>query len=425
MKRFFGICFTMIAIVAAFAAGGIYNRVSLIPDEIYLAEGDTETVEFSLPILSKVKADAVNVVKLNGNSLEDLDEYNLETPITISSNEQGTADISFDLLGVIPIKNIRVTVSEERVLIPGGHSIGVMLHTKGALVVGSMDVITNSGVINPAKIAGIEAGDIIEKIDGADVENAEHLSQLINNVSDNTAELTVLRGTERKAITIQAVRDAEDGKMKLGVWVRDSTVGVGTISYIDPQNGIYGGLGHPITDIDTGNMLSVKEGVIVDSDIIEIVKGAPGAPGELKGYFDTENGVRGSIVKNTVRGIYGSIEDIPANELYPAGLPAAAETEICVGEAALLCTLEEDIKEYSCNIVKIARYDAVDDRDFIIEITDEELLSRTGGIVQGMSGSPIIQKGKIVGAVTHVFVNDPARGYGISIENMLETASQN
>jgi len=419
MKKTVSICIVSILLALAFTAGGVYSSVSNIPDEIYLTKGEEQTVEFGLPVRTRVSGGAVNVVKLNGNTLADIDTADLTSPIVISPNEQGTADISFDILG-IPIKNIKVTVAEERELIPGGQSIGVLLHTKGALVVGSMEVITSDGThVDPAAAAGLCAGDIIEKVGDIAIDNAEHLSQVVNALGDKNISLTVLRGQRHFNVNINAVKDAEDGKYKLGVWVRDSTVGVGTMTYIDPETGEYAGLGHPITDIDTGNLLSVKDGEIVKSQIVEIVKGTEGAPGELKGVFDAEDGLLGSIEKNTEFGICGKLN---ADFDYYEDSISATSRDIREGDATLLCTLDKSgIREYGCRISRITGRSAKV-QNFVVEITDARLINATGGIVQGMSGSPIIQDGKLIGAVTHVFVNDPTRGYGIFIENMLEAA---
>lgn len=392
-----------------------------VPDEILLIDGNSQTLELNLPFNMKLRSDTKDVIKFNGNSLEDQDVYGMNEPLTISSENTGTADVSIDLLGFIPVKNIKVTVVDEKYLIPGGQSIGVMLYTKGALVVGTMDVVTEDGQrVNPAKKAGLNPGDVIEKLNGVEIKNTQHMTELINNLNEEDVKLSIRRHNEEKEITITPVKDSEDGLLKLGVWVRDSTAGVGTLTFYDPFTKSFAGLGHAISDVDTGELLIVKEGEIVSSEIIEIVKGEAGEPGELKGSFDVNNEVIGNITKNTDFGIYGISEKGIENNLYSEALPAAKRDEIQLGDATLLCSLNnEGVKEYKCKIIKLNSQNSPKQKSMEIEITDERLLSQTGGIVQGMSGSPILQNGKIIGAVTHVFVNDPTKGYGIYVDWML------
>ncbi|MEI6100486.1 MAG: SpoIVB peptidase, partial [Eubacteriales bacterium] len=207
---------------------------------------------------------------------------------------------------------------------------------------------------------------------------------------------------------------------RLGVWVRDSTAGVGTLTFYDQETGGYGGLGHAITDLDTGEELSVREGEIISSNIIDVVRGQAGMPGELKGYFNANNGI-GSILKNSEFGIYGLCYNKITNPLYPDGIYVAKQSEVHEGPAKLLSTVDDKgVKAYDCTISNVVLQNEPTQKSFLITITDPELLKKTGGIVQGMSGSPVIQDGKLIGAVTHVFVNDPTKGYGIYIEWMLD-----
>lgn len=398
-----------------------------LPNQVFLTEGNSQTLDFGLPWSLRLTAqsDAAEVLRLNGNSLAEQSEYALNQPLTISTGEQGTADLTLNLLGLIPIKNIKVTVSEEKTLYPGGQSIGVMLYTNGALVVGCSDITTENGkTVNPASEAGLLPGDIIEQIGGETIKNADHLSALIQELDEGQMRLTVRRDGELKEIWVTPVRDAQDGSLRLGIWVRDSTAGVGTLTFYDPQTGAFAGLGHAITDVDTGKQLTVKEGEIIQSEIIEVVKGAAGEPGELKGYFDPKTDVMGIISKNTDYGIYGKANETPDCDWYCNPIQAAARDEVEVGPATLLCTLNsEGVRAYTCRIVQVNQQSAPAPKSFVVEITDEKLLSVTGGIVQGMSGSPVIQNGKLVGAVTHVFVNDPTKGYGIYLDWMLNEAS--
>lgn len=408
-------------LVLALAAAGLMIAISDVPSEIFLMDGNSQTLQVGFPFELELEEgeQSVSAVTVRGDSLKDKKSYSLSEPLVISGQEEGKCNAALKVFGV-KVKDIQITVLEEVMLVPGGQSIGVMLHTKGALVVGSMNITSKTGEpVNPAKVAGLQAGDIIEKYNGEEIKDAAHLSELINQDEEGAARLSVRRGDQNLELTIYPVQDAEDGLWKLGVWVRDSTLGVGTLTFYDPASGKFAGLGHAITDVDTGKLLTVKDGEIVKSDILEVVKGEEGEPGELRGSFGQNDEVIGTISKNTEYGLYGNTQKQMQNGIYGA-LPAAKRDEVKVGEATLLCTLDDSgVKEYSCKIVKVNSQGSPEQKSFVVQIDDERLLETTGGIVQGMSGSPIIQNGKIVGAVTHVFINDPTQGYGIYLDWML------
>lgn len=408
-------------LVLALAAAGLMIAISDVPSEIFLMDGNSQTLQVGFPFELELEEgeQSVSAVTVQGDSLKDKKSYSLSEPLVISGQEEGKCNAALKVFGV-KVKDIQITVLEEVMLVPGGQSIGVMLHTKGALVVGSMNITSKTGEpVNPAKVAGLQAGDIIEKYNGEEIKDAAHLSELINQDEEGAARLSVRRGDQNLELTIYPVQDAEDGLWKLGVWVRDSTLGVGTLTFYDPASGKFAGLGHAITDVDTGKLLTVKDGEIVKSDILEVVKGEEGEPGELRGSFGQNDEVIGTISKNTEYGLYGNTQKQMQNGIYGA-LPAAKRDEVKVGEATLLCTLDDSgVKEYSCKIVKVNSQGSPEQKSFVVQIDDERLLETTGGIVQGMSGSPIIQNGKIVGAVTHVFINDPTQGYGIYLDWML------
>lgn len=415
-KKRHGIKCTIAAMLAVLmsAAGVCVSEVVRLPDQVYLQSGNTTELWTDLPLYVSAGDDVTDAIALSGETLDDV-SYSLSDTVKISSSGKGETKLTVKLLG-IPVKNIIVTSAEEKLLIPGGESIGVMLYTNGALVVGLMEVAGT----NPAGEAGLKPGDIIDKVNGVTIKDAQHLSELVEENGEQELVLGVIRDEKSIELKITPRRDDTDGALRLGAWVRDSTLGVGTLTYIDPEEKSFGGLGHAITDYDTGSLLNVKDGKIVLSDIVEIVKGETGEPGELKGYFSMQGDVLGKIEQNTQFGIYGELEDddiLNSQKAYPA----ASRSEVEKGEAKLLCTLDDTgIKEYTCEVTKISKQNSPDQKSFTIKITDEELLDRTGGIVQGMSGSPIIQNGKIIGAVTHVFVDDPTQGYGIYIDWMLE-----
>ena len=382
------------------------QSLSALPDEIRLTEGYDAHVALSPLASASLEAEQAALVSHDQTLGE----------VTIAGRQAGSATMTVRLLGVVPIKQVSVRVEEEKVLVPGGQAVGVAIRTAGVLVVGASDL--GGGEASPAREAGVRAGDLITAVDGEPVNEAERLSELVNG--DAERRLTLNRAGQELSVSVRPRQDARDQAYRLGVWVRDSTAGVGTLTFYDPSTKSFAGLGHAISDVDTGELLTVKEGEIVSSEIIEIVKGEAGEPGELKGSFDVNNEVIGNITKNTDFGIYGTSEKGIENNLYSEALPAAKRDEIQLGDATLLCSLNnEGVKEYKCKIIKLNAQNSPKQKSMEIEITDERLLSQTGGIVQGMSGSPLLQNGKIVGAVTHVFVNDPTKGYGIYVDWML------
>jgi stage IV sporulation protein B len=263
---------------------------------------------------------------------------------------------------------------------------------------------------------------VILKVNDVEIESSNQLADLIAQYGQTVLKLSVLRDDQPLTIFIRPVADREDGKLRLGIWVRDSTAGVGTLTFYDPVSGCFGALGHPITDADTGTLLSVKDGEIVRSRIIDVKQGEKGTPGELKGVFPNDSVPIGKIESNTRFGIYGKSYGAPNNPLYPAAIPVAPQSAVHTGPASILTTVDDTgVREFSCNIIRITRQSEPAAKGMVIEITDPDLLARTGGIVQGMSGSPILQDGCIVGAVTHVFISDPTKGHGIFIDWMLVT----
>ena len=300
-------------------------------------------------------------------------------------------------------------------LIPGGMTFGVQLKTKGVLVTGIGDK-KNGGSPSPAQKAGLEICDIIYEINGEEVNSVDEVINLIETCSGAKLELSVMRSGKKIKLTLEPEYSPSDGVSKAGMLIKDSSAGIGTVTFIEPESGIFGGLGHGICDADTGVLMPLLKGSVSGVTVSGIKKGKAGAPGELRGYFNSEQ--KGSLLSNTETGVYGRFSDMPDELEKP--LPAAAKSEVVPGEAYIYCTAENNsVKKYRIDIIRIADKKK-NGKNFIIELCDEDLIEKTGGIVQGMSGSPIIQNGKIVGAVTHVMINDPLRGYGIFIENMLD-----
>lgn len=303
-----------------------------------------------------------------------------------------------------------------RMLIPGGVPFGVRLCHEGVTVVGLPDVRTGgTGSGSPAKDAGIRVRDIILSVDGKRVTSAADMAALIGECGGKTLDLTLRRGDGELTISVTPVL-SDDG-YKAGLWIRDSTAGIGTVTFIDPATGAFAGLGHGICDSDTGELVKPGRGIVVNVAISGVEKGQAGAPGELRGYFSS--GKIGSLTGNTECGVFGVFAELPEGMSGDAkAIPAATSAETHDGDAEIICTSDSGTGRYKVRISGIDR-SGRPVKNFVVTVTDPDLIAKTGGIVQGMSGSPIIQDGKLIGAVTHVLVNSPEMGYGIFIDNML------
>ncbi|MGI5977162.1 MAG: SpoIVB peptidase [Candidatus Limivicinus sp.] len=297
-------------------------------------------------------------------------------------------------------------------LVVGGQAVGIQVGTDGVYVAGLSDVETAEGKSTPAADAGMKQGDMILKINGRDVKYASQLIETVAALEGKPAELTVQRDNEILHIEIQPVQ-ADEGRWMMGMWLRDGLSGIGTLTFCDPVSGVYGALGHSISDGESGKKLPLSGGKITDAEIVSVTKGRSGAPGELNGCADLGK-VLGSIEANTDHGIYGRAYASPGSRKIETG-------DIAAGDASIVSTvIGREPREYKVEINRVYR-DSKGEHA-MLTVTDPELRASTGGIVQGMSGSPILQNGRLVGAVTHVFVNDPTRGYGVSIGDMLRSA---
>lgn len=335
----------------------------------------------------------------------------------------GNANIQIRLFGLIPIKSVKVEVLPQTKLIPGGQSVGVLLHSEGVIVVGQSIVEDKSGnKFNPAAVSGIKVGDVILKVNDKPVKSDEQVAIIINKEGNEGQKIKLLVKRKEKTFVswIRPVQCAETGRYRIGLYIRDSAAGVGTLSFYNPDTGKYAALGHVISDADTNQPIKVSDGKIVRASIQGIQAGKKGQPGEKIGMFINDNGFSGSIEKNTKYGIYGSLNGYLDNPLFKEPLPIALAHQINTGPAEMLTVLDgEKIEKFQVEIKRIMPQSSPDSKGLIIKVTDPRLLKRTGGIIQGMSGSPLIQDGRIIGAVTHVFINDPTRGYGCLIEWML------
>ena len=304
-------------------------------------------------------------------------------------------------------------------VIPSGNAVGIKVHSDGIIVAGITDAETSDGrIFTPAKDAGLKTGDIIKKIDDTTIESCEHFSQVLEHKQGSRLTVEYVRDDTTNIAELTPI-NTDDG-WKIGAWIRDSIAGIGTITFVRPDTKTFAALGHGISDTDTGQLINISSGSITQCSIESAVHGEKGTPGELKGVFtDNELGV---IMDNSSVGIYGKMHD--KAYLKGTAVPIAARFEVKPGKAKILSTVEGDSpKEYDIEIEEVITKNS-DGKGMVIKISDERLLAKTGGIAQGMSGSPIMQGGRLVGAVTHVLVNDPTRGYGIFIELMMDKSER-
>lgn len=313
-----------------------------------------------------------------------------------------------------------MAAASVRTVVPVGRAVGIKLFSDGVLVVGFSSIPTDTGSVAPAKECGLREGDIITHINSQEVDTIEQVQSLLQGLEGDKMSIRCLRGEKQLQMTVRAVKCTSDGEYKLGAWIRDSMAGIGTMTFYDPQTGTFGALGHGINDMDTCQLMPLQSGGIMEASVTQVQKGTKGTPGQLKGAF--ESGDIGDLYANTEGGIFGTLKATELVEGMPA-LEVARPEEIKLGPAVIRSNIcGETVKEYHVELTKVILTEDGDLRDMMLTVTDKELLETTGGIVQGMSGSPILQDGKIIGAVTHVLVNDPTTGYGIFLENMLKAA---
>ena len=394
MRKIWKIICAVCALVCAVGLGVAAWGVRSLPDSYY-------TVDGFLPVHGVFTATAPEAALNAYSGIVTENEQNLEYELKI--------------LDVIPVKTVNVRVAGRKYLAVGGELVGVKLRTKGLLVVGTEAFTADDGKnTDPAAEAGIRKGDTLLSVNGMPLENNETLTTAIERSGGQPLSVTLRRGDQLKTVALAPRKTAATGLYKGGLWVRDSTVGVGTLSFCDIENGKLAALGHGVYDTDTASLLEVSGGEICAATVSSVKKGAVGAPGEITGTLGMNT--LGSITVNTEDGVFG---DLYYMENTPEIYPAATASEVHTGEAQVICTVTEGAKQaYEVEILKVN--DADDVRNMVVKVTDETLLSITGGIVQGMSGSPLVQDGMLVGAITHVFVNDPKCGYAIYTQNMLE-----
>lgn len=333
-----------------------------------------------------------------------------------SAQSVGTDQAEYRLFGIIPVKSTQIINGSVQKVLVSGQSFGIKLYTNGVIVVGVKDIHVNGKTVNPSREAGIAVGDIIVAINGAAVYSSAEVEQILNDNSGEDYLIKVKRNGKYKTFRLKPVYVESDDAFKAGMWVRDSTAGIGTITFFDPASGSVAALGHPITDVDTGEIMPILNGEAVETRVSSVIKSSSSETGSL--CCDFLSGSIGSLDENTERGVYG--EYTQSTDLSQCcEYEVASPQEVERGFAQIICTVDENGPQvYSAEITKISYTDDV--KNMIIRITDEKLIEKTGGIVQGMSGTPIIQNGKLIGAITHVIVNNPLKGYAIFSQTMLE-----
>ncbi|HBV89078.1 MAG TPA: SpoIVB peptidase [Desulfosporosinus sp.] len=366
------------------------------------------------------------------SSIIKVEKISSSPTVSVSSGMSATQiserlEVSYKLFGIFPLRSAEVEVMNPMKLIPGGQSIGVTLQTKGVMVVGQAPVVDKNGKDSfPAKEAGIQVGDILLKIENQEVKTDQEVSNAINLAGKQKGSASVLFKHEDQIVekTVHPIFCVETGRYRIGLFVRDEAAGVGTLSFLDPVSKLYGALGHVITDADTNQKIEVYNGKIIGSTIYAIEKGKRGHPGEKIGSFIPNSAFSGTIERNTMTGIFGRMSGQIENPYFKEAIPVGWESDIKVGPAKIYTVIQgEKIEEFDVNIDRVM-HNRTDSKNMIVRVTDPRLLEVTGGIIQGMSGSPIVQNGKLIGAVTHVFVNDSQRGYGVFIQNMLNDSNQ-
>ena len=383
--------------------------IQSIPSNIVIFEGET----ISLKTIFGIKANLI---------------YDNETVETISNNqnsinEVGKKTAKLNLFENIFLKNINIDVLPKTTVIPVGNIAGIKLYTSGVLVVGMSEIYgIDNKAYKPYENSGIEEGDTIVSVNEDKITSTEDLIEKVNSSNGNEVKIEYIHQEKTVACSIKPAQTSNN-EYKLGLWVRDSAAGVGTVSFYEPSSKTFGALGHGITDIDTEQLIDIASGEFVTTKILNIVKGQVGTPGRIQGTVDNQKNI-GTIQKNTKFGIYGTVDNISSLNIDSSNeMEVALRDEIKTGKAKIRCSLENGkIEEYEIQIEKVFKENNYDNKSMLIKITDEKLLDKTGGIIQGMSGSPIIQNGKFVGAVTHVLVNNPTEGYAVFGDIMLKQA---
>ena len=373
---------------------------------------------FSLPTNSIVSYNDIETI--NDNKI--FGKYvNAElADIKVGNDKTSYGKLWLKLFGFLPLKQINVEVTKGEDVFVGGIPLGFSIKTKGLLIVGSNTVLSNSGGVETIKSIELKEGDIILQINGVDIVDYEQIPELLNQNEGKRSKLSILRNGEIFTCDIVPEKDLQSGDYKIGLWVKDNASGIGTLTFVKKSNNRFGALGHPITDFETGVEIPVQEGNIYRCSLVGINKAEKNNPGELRCIFLQGVNNKGEIEKNTKFGVYGTVTELENIVDYNLTAEIGSRMTVKTGKASIVSSVSGVREEYSIEIIKTSYQPESDDKSFVFRVTDKRLLSLTGGILQGMSGSPILQNGKLIGAVTHVFVSDPTKGYGIYADWMVQ-----
>lgn len=405
---------TIIKLLLVFFLLLIYTytlAIENIPNDLVIFEGETISLKTLLGIQIKTNSETVETASSSNSNLV--------------SQKSGKATLEVSLFDNITLKDVSVDILPKTTVIPVGSIAGVKLYTSGVLVVGMSEI---EGIDNkkykPYENTGIKEGDTITQINDVTINSTEELMQTVNQSQGKAVKIKYIQSEETKECSIEPVKTASQD-YKLGLWVRDSAAGVGTVTFYEPSTKTFGALGHGITDIDTEELINIASGEFVTTRILNITKGESGQPGKIQGTVENQKNI-GKIYKNSKFGIYGSVENLSSLNIDTSKeMEVALRDEIQLGKATILCSLDnQKVEEYEVEIEKIYKENNYDNKSMQIKVTDQRLLEKTGGIIQGMSGSPMIQNGKFVGAVTHVLVNNPQEGYAVFGDIMLKQAKE-
>lgn len=403
---------------------GYKNTYDKIPANIKLKAGVEQTLDLKVPVNGEIVKVPQNQEALTvsgqekSNIPQDAIYIDLSNAVTMKAETLDSYQMNLKLFGIFPFKQVNIEVIQDMMLTPVGTPIGIYVKTEGVLVIGIGDFEGMDGsTYAPAKYL-LKSGDYILKVNGEAVESKKAFMKTVEESAGEKMVLTVRRGEEEFELGIQAEKNV-NGEYKVGIWIRDNAQGVGTMTFMD-EKGNFGALGHGISDVDTSTLMSLQSGKLYKTEIIAIRKGSNGSPGEMTGMIEySDKNILGEITANTMQGIFGVCNEKMTGSIGNQALPIGLKQEINRGPAQILCSVEGEPKYYDVEIKEIYLEHENVNRGILLTVTDPELLAITGGIVQGMSGAPIVQNGKLIGAVTHVLVQDSTSGYGIFIENML------
>lgn len=421
-RRTLGLLFVLMLCVAFCTAP--FQHFAHFPNQLRLFQGHPVSLHYAMPVLAQGSIDP-QVAGINGSNAATM-PVDLRQPLSIYPKQSGITELKLKLFGKIPFKTVRLHVVPDLRVIPGGQTIGVKVKANGIMIVGHHQVKLDDGSkIAPGEEARLKLGDLIIEINGKSGNEIAQIAGITAEAgkSGKSLELLVQRGKERFRTKLKPAYDDEDKAWRLGLYIRDTAAGVGTLTFYAPDQGVYGALGHMITDMDTQMPIVVGSGEILQSSVTSISKSQSGEPGEKRAHFVKEGKILGNVERNTAFGIFGKMNELPDHAYHSEPMSVAFAEEVVEGPAQILTVVnDQKVERFNIEIAHVSKQSAPATKGMVIRITDPKLIERTGGIVQGMSGSPIIQNGKIVGAVTHVFVNDPTSGYGCFIEWMLQDA---